>query len=689
MTDSSPCFKTVRNQTLTEKMAANCFMNYIMDYNGLQGRVEIEECEVCGGIAKFHCVQCNNFICTNCKITHERRPVSDVHQFCTIAELNTHNWRQRHLREILCARHRYSISSYCKSCETPMCEKCDETHTGPQHNIIPADVAFEQYKQAAEKLVADGFQLENLTREKLATVEETKKVWVTSTVRCEKEIIAYVDRLQKQLDCAKDNLLENLNEISTQKEAQLDEEIQNLKLIKENVKSARLRNEGLMGTQNPNGALYMINEGLQQLHDALQNIPALHPVNTGNLEFDPDLECLEGFKLGSVYEGGLLDPSQCVTDITSKIEKTVGEFIQFRLTTNDSNGRKKDVITDSISVVLQNESGDQVNGDVSEICKGLFQITCLCKWETECNLSVGVFGEPISGSPFPVVGLRHQLLLKSIDTGNYFTKKKGNIDDVCFTTDDILLACNSTNQILKFDLKGNYINTFCLEEGKEIQGIFCIDFDRIAVTEKTGCEVLICKQDGVVVHQFGKGVLLNPKGIAVSVKRNEVFVVDCQAHCVFRFSIEGRLLCKIGGIGNAEGKFNTPHSIAVINEGDDFIVSDSLNHRLQVFKHDGKFLRTIGYGRGQGNGKLEFPRAVALHGKGHIIVGSSDRLQLFDQQTGQYVTRLDHRNDDVKYPYGIAVDKGKIAVANWRGLGSKSANIKTFKDAYEQLINNE
>ncbi|XP_071952122.1 E3 ubiquitin-protein ligase TRIM71-like [Antedon mediterranea] len=665
-------------------MAGNCFMNYMFDYRGLQEKVETGKCEVCGHPANFHCFQCNNLLCNGCKLTHEKRPASDPHRFCTISQKNTLNWEHRNSKDTWCTEHRYTpISSYCKSpCETPICADCARTHDG--HHIITVDDAFQQYKNAAETLVNCALKEEESAKEKLATLEATNRKWVTSTIKCEQDIIAYVDRLQQQLENARDQLLEGMNEISTRKEKQLDDEIQKLKSIDGTVRNARLRNQGIMGTLNPNGALCMINDGLLQLQSALENIPKVHPINVGNLEFDPDRECIEGFKLGTVYEGGLLDQSKCSTDITGKIEKTVGETIQFKLTTNDSNGRKKHVIEESISAVLQNEYGGQVIGEVAKVSKGVFQITCLCKWETEYKLHVEVFGKPICGSPFKAVGLRHQLLLKTIDTGHFWTKKKSNIDDVCFTTDDVLLACSSTNQILRFDLQGNYLNTVFLEDKKEIQGIYCIDFDLMAVTEKTGSEVLICKQDGAIVRQFGKGLLQNPKGIAVSVRRSEVFVVDCHAHCVFRFSNEGRLLTKIGGYGNSNGQLNTPHSIAVIDKNDQLIVSDSLNHRLQVFTFGGKYIRTIGKGRGHGNGKLEFPRAVALDGKGRVIVGSSDRLQLFDHETGQFVTQLDHRNDDIMFPYGITITKGRIAVANWRGLGSKTANIKIFKDTFEQ-----
>src|SRR5205814_3132679 len=55
---------------------------------------------------------------------------------------------------------------------------------------------------------------------------------------------------------------------------------------------------------------------------------------------------------------------------------------------------------------------------------------------------------------------------------------------------------------------------------------------------------------------------------------------------------DGNWIKSWGEPGDKPGQFNTPHSIAV-DAQDNICVADRGNHRIQVFKSDGTFLRQI------------------------------------------------------------------------------------------------
>ncbi len=61
---------------------------------------------------------------------------------------------------------------------------------------------------------------------------------------------------------------------------------------------------------------------------------------------------------------------------------------------------------------------------------------------------------------------------------------------------------------------------------------------------------------------------------------------------VAKYDKNGRWVKSWGTFGKAEGQFNTPHSIAADARGNIY-VADRGNRRIQVFDHDGTFLRAI------------------------------------------------------------------------------------------------
>ncbi|KAI8509735.1 hypothetical protein Bbelb_121630 [Branchiostoma belcheri] len=122
------------------------------------------------------------------------------------------------------------------------------------------------------------------------------------------------------------------------------------------------------------------------------------------------------------------------------------------------------------------------------------------------------------------------------------------------------------------------------------------------------------KPDGSLIREIGKGQFLNfPWFIAVDDSRNLLFVTDFYAHKVLVFDLEGNLKVSFGKEGENEGELLNPSGITFDPAGNIIVVNYD-NNRLQVFKADGTYLRTVAIVRGKE------PTGITLTPDGYIAV---------------------------------------------------------------------
>jgi ABC-type Fe3+ transport system permease subunit/DNA-binding beta-propeller fold protein YncE len=131
--------------------------------------------------------------------------------------------------------------------------------------------------------------------------------------------------------------------------------------------------------------------------------------------------------------------------------------------------------------------------------------------------------------------------------------------------------------------------------------------------------------------------------------------------------MEAALLQVIGRAGTAPGEFNRAEGLCVDSQ-DRVYVADSCNHRIQIFSHDGKFIRQ--YGRaGSGLGELSYPYDIAVDARGYQFVcefGNS-RIQVFDAncQPVEIIGGPGAAPGRFANPWGVALDaSGNLFVAD-------------------------
>ncbi len=141
----------------------------------------------------------------------------------------------------------------------------------------------------------------------------------------------------------------------------------------------------------------------------------------------------------------------------------------------------------------------------------------------------------------------------------------------------------------------------------------------------------------------GAGELLTPRNVAIG-PDGRIYVADAGNHRIAVFDGDGDLEDTWGGFGADAGLFNEPWGIAA--DGAYVYVADTWNHRVQKFTLDGELVRVIGQAgaatdAGSGGGLFFGPRAILLVGDDRFLVTDTGnhRIQMFDRD-GNFVQQI-------------------------------------------------
>ena len=138
----------------------------------------------------------------------------------------------------------------------------------------------------------------------------------------------------------------------------------------------------------------------------------------------------------------------------------------------------------------------------------------------------------------------------------------------------------------------------------------------------------IVKLNRNLSYQKVSTVTLNtPVGIEYDPYENVLLVVNQGDDEVLKISKDlDTEIDSVGSNGTGDGEFDTPEYIAIDDQN--FYVTDSGNHRIQVFeKGDMDFLEENG-SSGDGNSEYDTPRGICSYKKKLFIVDDNDRIKV-------------------------------------------------------------
>lgn len=187
--------------------------------------------------------------------------------------------------------------------------------------------------------------------------------------------------------------------------------------------------------------------------------------------------------------------------------------------------------------------------------------------------------------------------------------------------------------------------------------------DNIYVTDSDMGVIFVFGPNGKFLRVIGslkggEGYFKRPTGIAIDSAAQRIYVTDTLRDQVFVLDMQGTVLQTIGKEGEGAGEFNFPTEVRLA--GQDLLVVDALNFRVQAFDRSGKFEFTFGK-LGDSPGAMFRPKAIASDSEGDIYVVDSlwGIVQVFNRQ-GQllyYFGAQGIHAGEFRLPTGLFIDQ--------------------------------
>ena len=265
-------------------------------------------------------------------------------------------------------------------------------------------------------------------------------------------------------------------------------------------------------------------------------------------------------------------------------------------------------------------------------------------------------------------------------------KGNGTFDQplsIAIDNNDFLYVADCGNGLIqKFTTEGKFVSQFsvALRSKKYTTSGMALDADRgllfcmeikkqISNLPVRWKSILVFNLEGELQHSYSPPNISNAHHIAINAQ-GELVVSDFGGQRLCKLDSNGNFLCHMG-------KFKWPGCIAITDDGT-MIVPDFIDDRVYILNKDGTVRHQFG-SSGTGKGKLKQPCGVAHDGENILVAEQgNDRIQVF-KFSGKFVSVIDSSDDPIRTPSGLAVSKdGHVYLAD-----RKNHCIKKYK--YREL----
>ncbi len=158
--------------------------------------------------------------------------------------------------------------------------------------------------------------------------------------------------------------------------------------------------------------------------------------------------------------------------------------------------------------------------------------------------------------------------------------------------------------------------------------------DNIYVTDSESGKIFVFEPSGKFQRTIGslkggEGYFKRPTGIAVDSAAQRIYVTDTLRNQIFVLDMQGSVMQTIGKTGAGNVEFNYPTELRL--SGDNLIVVDAMNFRVQVLDRSGGFRYLVGR-IGEDRGQMFRPKGIGIDSEGHLYVVEAIRgvVQVFD-----------------------------------------------------------
>lgn len=283
---------------------------------------------------------------------------------------------------------------------------------------------------------------------------------------------------------------------------------------------------------------------------------------------------------------------------------------------------------------------------------------------------------PVTPEYCSIVGLMGTVQGSGIGAGPGQFKNAYSVYQVCFgSVGTVWVADLQGHRVHHFKQSGEVIKTIGTgtagNASGELKGpvgmavshlgssIFIVEYGNNRISEFN-------QADGAFVRVLDTPGLVNPNGMCLSPDETRLAVACDISNCIKVFRMDGSEAPRtIGGVyGSGDGQLDRPWDVRFTADGQQLVVADYNNSRVQVLGLDGSFVRKMPLGARA--------HAVAVDAVSNIIAATDKHVKVFSPEGTLLHDRLGGLEIGVSAMGGLAIDpaSGKIAVGDSK-VGAK------------------
>lgn len=621
---------------------------FISDTDSFQPTVRCTGCKTKKLDAVARCVDCANYLCSNCVMAHQFMHCFEGHRVLNL-ELNKDEHKNGVIngtstngeKSMICPRHKSELLKYyCRTCAIPICKECVALeHPTGLHEC-------EHISETGPK------QLEAITH----AVQEMKTK--ATDIR---NVLKNVDHASSRLQVQYHKAQNEINETFLFYRSLLEERKQELLKELESVFSAK---QISLGVATQKGQ-----ETVEQIYKTCEFVEKMNKC-AGVIEILMFRKLLDS-KMQSLLSCNIDQnvQSACELEFVSNYQAIqVGVRNTFGYVRSNSEvpigPSKQPPIARPTGG--SSSSGSSVNGSSGSLNGGTIH----------CPFSMS--GSSQSTSPF-----ESNIISKRFSSANSLGPFSTTIGD---------LNLNGINPYEKWSNGGTdsifqngATDPYSLTSGGHADSMLDITSKLMSSTIFPPKSQI--KRQKMIYHckfgEFGvmEGQFTEPSGVAVNAQ-NDIIVADTNNHRIQIFDKEGRFKFQFGECGKRDGQLLYPNRVAVVRTSGDIIVTErSPTHQIQIYNQYGQFVRKFGANI------LQHPRGVTVDNKGRIVVVECKvmRVIIFDQ-AGTVLQKFGC-SKHLEFPNGVVVnDKQEIFISDNR---AHCVKVFSYEGVYLRQIGGE
>ena len=254
------------------------------------------------------------------------------------------------------------------------------------------------------------------------------------------------------------------------------------------------------------------------------------------------------------------------------------------------------------------------------------------------------------------------------------------------------IATDSQGRIIVTDPAAHAVHIFDfakqkyrrLEGGKEDfqspVGVAVDDHNNIYVSDSELGKIFVFDEKGkfrrYIGNIKGEGYFKRPTGLAIDASAKRLYVTDTLKDAIYTLDLDGNILGHFGKRGDGDGEFNYPTEVAA--RGDELIVVDAMNFRVQILDRSGVFRAKFGR-PGDVTGYLFRTKGMAFDSEGDFYLADAymDCVQVFNRdgvllyyfgQPGNGAMQFD-------LPTGVNIDRNNMVYV----VDSSNRRVQVFR----------